>query len=575
MKSKEPTLSVIDFFCGAGGFSEGFRQEGFAIIAGIDNWEPAIDTFNYNFGLECAPRDILIFERSTKEIEALPDTDVIIGSPPCVSFSTSNKSGKADKSLGLKLTKIFLRIVAIKKYKTNSILKAWFMENVTNSKFHLPKKYSFEKLGLKKWAQDQGVNPKEIAIDLENHRTTINSADFGVPQNRIRVFSGEIIHGKDGLTPKRTYKAPNEDGDLPNYITLSNILEQLPKPNSKKSDEPIHDPLYPEIIIKMAELTDQFYDTGLYACEWKGSMYLKMNHPYMGAMAFPEREDRPSRTITATKIGTSREAIILTSERDRKGDGEYRTPTVREAATLMGFPFTFQFLGSEGVKWRLVGNAVCPPVSRTFARAVRHEYQMGEVSQLTLITKPGSLENIPNLNTFIAKRFDDPPKRFKGSRFRRHPFKYGNLTVSLSNYDIEANGENLGKWHTSIQYGTGEGFPVQHFPDGYFTILEPIILQFERGSEFITYINNGFSKKIADSNLLQKMYEAQHSEEGFVEPGELVELVGKIIDGFEMSEPDFRQNGTKLFKKDPIPKKQIMALYAINKICSIANGEKR
>lgn len=38
-------LTVIDFFCGAGGFSEGFRQQGFEIIQGYDNWKPAIDTF--------------------------------------------------------------------------------------------------------------------------------------------------------------------------------------------------------------------------------------------------------------------------------------------------------------------------------------------------------------------------------------------------------------------------------------------------------------------------------------------------------------------------------------------------
>ena len=29
-------------------------------------------------------------------------------------------------------------------------------------------------------------------------------------------------------------------------------------------------------------------------------------------------------------------------------------------ASIMGFPITFQFKGSEGIKWRLVGNAVCP-----------------------------------------------------------------------------------------------------------------------------------------------------------------------------------------------------------------------
>ena len=37
-------LTVIDFFCGAGGFSEGFRQQGYEDnVAGYDHWKPAID----------------------------------------------------------------------------------------------------------------------------------------------------------------------------------------------------------------------------------------------------------------------------------------------------------------------------------------------------------------------------------------------------------------------------------------------------------------------------------------------------------------------------------------------------
>jgi len=106
-------LSVIDFFCGAGGFSEGFRQQNFEIKMGIDSWLPAIETFNHNFGLNCSVKNILDFENSLEDIKALPDTDVIIGSPPCVSFSHSNISGKANKESGILLTKIFLRIIAV------------------------------------------------------------------------------------------------------------------------------------------------------------------------------------------------------------------------------------------------------------------------------------------------------------------------------------------------------------------------------------------------------------------------------------------------------------------------------
>ena len=64
-------LKVIDFFCGGGGFSEGFRQMGFEIIYGFDHWKPAIETFNSNFNLNCKPKNILDFKNSIEEIEDL------------------------------------------------------------------------------------------------------------------------------------------------------------------------------------------------------------------------------------------------------------------------------------------------------------------------------------------------------------------------------------------------------------------------------------------------------------------------------------------------------------------------
>ena len=43
-------MKVVDFFCGAGGFSEGFRQAGFEIVQGIEINKNALTSFNFNFG---------------------------------------------------------------------------------------------------------------------------------------------------------------------------------------------------------------------------------------------------------------------------------------------------------------------------------------------------------------------------------------------------------------------------------------------------------------------------------------------------------------------------------------------
>jgi DNA (cytosine-5)-methyltransferase 1 len=292
----------------------------------------------------------------------------------------------------------------------------------------------------------------------------------------------------------------------------------------------------------------------------------------MGKMSFPENKNKPSRTITATKSGTSREALIYKSEYSRIGNGEYRSPTVREAASIMGFPFTYQFLGSANSKWRLVGNAVCPSVSRAFSNELLNQIGITSSKDLELIKEP-NLIGVQNLNDFQEKAFDKQPKRTKNSRFRRHPIKAGNLTVTLSNFDIEQNSKAKNQWFTSIQYGTGVGYKNQKINDGFYKTIEPIILKEKSGAQFIKTINNGFSERIGSSSDLQKMYEEQFAFNNLLEPTELVEKVSKIINEIDFNNSHFTQNGTVIFEnKDIIPMSQFFALYAINKISTIANS---
>lgn len=563
-------LTVIDFFCGAGGFSEGFRQMGYEIIYGFDHWKPAVDTFNHNFGLNCEPKNILDFKKSIEEIEQLPNTEIIIGSPPCVSFSSSNKSGNADKSLGVELTETFLRIVAVKKHQPNSTLKAWFMENVVNSKRYLQTAYTFKDLGLTEWANKNRLSPLKVAIDLYENTAVINSADYGSFQSRKRVISGEIIKKGKIIIPNTSHSETGQNGKT-KYQTISRIKQMFPIPFSKQSDKFILDPQY-SIKISQKHLTDHFYDTGIYEVEWKSSRYWKTNHPFMGRMSFPENEKKPSRTITATKISNSRESIIYKSELNRVGNGEYRLPTVREASIIMGFPITYQFIGAENNKWRLVGNAVCCSVSRAFARVVLEELRLS-LPKTLVISNNSKTEGVFNLNTFKLKSFDKPPVKKIGARCRRHAIKDGNLTVTLSNYDIEKSPKSAeGKWFTSIQYGTGKGFPIQKVKDMYYKNIESIIQEYNGGKNFLKYINNGFSEKIGNASELQKLYEQQKSTNKYLEPTELVDLVQQVINEIEIESKEVEQKKSKVFKhKNTVPVKQFFALYAINKISSIAN----
>ncbi|MCG1037716.1 DNA cytosine methyltransferase [Polaribacter sargassicola] len=567
-------LTVIDFFCGAGGFSEGFKQVGFEIIKGYDNWQPAINTYNHNFGNNSKVTDILKFKDSLEEIDNLPNTDVIIGSPPCVSFSSSNKSGKADKSLGLDLTKCFLRIVAVKKHKKGSVLKAWFMENVANSKKYISQKYSFKDLDLSDWALINDKDPNSEALNLKDNTEIINSADYGSYQARKRAISGEIISTKKFHIPKPTHS--NIEGDnLAYWNTLGELIKNTISPILKESNLEIQDPVYKDIKLRQSDLTDHFYDSGLYQSEWRQSKEHKTNHYCMGKMSFPENLNKPSRTITATKSGTSREALIYKSEYNRKGNGEYRTPTVREAASIMGFPYTYQFLGSINSKWRLVGNAVCPSVSRSLANEVLFSLGMKSPKKLKL-NKKVDIDEVENLNDFKEKPFDKQPKRTKNSRFRRHPIKAGNLTVTLSNYDIEKKSKAKNNWFTSIQYGTGINFKNQDVRDGFYQVIEPLLVKNKKGKQFVKIINSGFSEKIADASTLQKMYELQESKGNFKEPTELVSEINIIIKKINLDNNLLKQKDRKIFEyKDEVPVEQLFALYAINKIASVANEKEK
>lgn len=567
MKNK---LTVIDFFCGAGGFSEGFRQMGFEIVKGYDHWRPAIETYNHNFGTNSTIKNILDF-KNIEEIEALPDTDVIIGSPPCVSFSSSNKSGKADKSLGVQLTECFLRIVAVKKHQKKSTLKAWFMENVVNSKRYLQPEYTFKDLNLEEWAKSNKISPHKTAIVLLENTEVINSADFGSLQARKRVISGEIIQKGELVRPKPTHSNKKES-TLPTHRTIGEMKRVLPSPFSSIKSTLINDSLF-NISIPQQDVTDHFYDTGIYAVDAKFSKHWKVNHPYMGKMSFPENENKPSRTITATRIANSRESIIYKSEIERKGDGEYRLPTVREAATIMGFPITFQFVGSEYTKWRLIGNAVCSSVSKQLARTVLVSQKLN-VPKTPIVQSKVNLKGIENLNTFQSKVFDNPPVKNKGAKCRWHSFKDGNLTVTLSNFRIGEDKKSKNKWFTSIQYGTGEGYPSHLVNDNTFIEIEPIIESHSKGKRFLEIVNNGFSDKISSKKELQNLFEKQTEIAGKKDPTELIEDLKKIIDSLINDDMTVDNDKVNVFKhKAKIPMKQVFALYGTNKIASLANSK--
>jgi DNA (cytosine-5)-methyltransferase 1 len=152
-------MRVADLFCGAGYFSHGFKEAGYEVDYGIDNWLTAIKTYNKYIG-KGRLSDVSQFYPGKKDYDV-----VVIGGPPCKSFSRANRLRNIfDKRAQLVLD--FCRIVDSVKPE------AFVFENV---------------IGLAKWA--------EVALfELKDYKVTrniVDSAQYGVPQYRKRkIFIG-------------------------------------------------------------------------------------------------------------------------------------------------------------------------------------------------------------------------------------------------------------------------------------------------------------------------------------------------------------------------------------------------
>jgi DNA (cytosine-5)-methyltransferase 1 len=547
-------LTVIDFFCGAGGFSEGFHKAGFDVIMGVDNWQPAITTHNANHGLNDTVKDILDFE-DIEEIQRLPNSDVIIGSPPCVLFSLSNRGGNANKDLGVRLIKAFYRVVAVKKHQKNSVLKAWLMENVPNSRNYVDTDYTFRDLNLEDWAILEGFKPDDVAIYVKENGDILSSNEYGSAQTRKRFVAGEIV---------KTGAFPYPDKVTNTHVTLDDIFKNFPEPmgtkfNSKKKRK---DPNYPNQTIAIADLHDHFYDTGVYEIEWKKALDAKKRHPYMGMMSFPENSQKPSRTIMATRSASTREAIIYKSELNRTGDGEYRTPTIREAATIMGFPVTYQFYGSESTKWRLIGNAVSVQLSLGLANKVNLLLGVNQSSP-KVITKDFS--EITFLDNPAEKEFSNPPKRSSKALFRAHPIKSGNLTVDLTNRA----GTNSKGWKVVAHSGTGKGFVSTEVAEKHRQAAKQLLL--EKCPEFIEKIEQDPIIRCYSGYELNKLNEVYgYANDDINHPYNVIQRISNYISS-ALSDGDtsIATQGSALNEiKSNLPISQAMSIYAMGTLVS-------
>jgi len=436
------SYNVADFFCGGGGFSEGFKLAGFDIVFAVDKWQPAIITHHANHSKADSIMDdvIRISNLSDKEFHKLvPDTEVIIGSPPCTFFSNSNKSGKGDKSLGIQLIKAYLRIVARKKIKKNSILKHWVLENVPNVEFYIKDVYSYRDLGIDTNGELQVKYPSSKVY---------NAKYFGVASNRKRYFCGNYPEPKQLIYSDKDVR------------TISDILQFLKSPNNNL-EEKIQDPNYADFQMLSKEITDHHYIMEIAEFEWKKAKRMKQDKGYMGKMSFPENLDKPSRTIMATMSCSARESMIYPYI---PKENRYRVPTVREIASIMSYPLDYRFYGkSKGIKYKLVGNSVPPKMSFAIASSIANYNKLPiPKNYIPIIFSDKPIEDFINLN--LNEFHLNVEKRKKdNAKFKYHiPYLIINaFRVELTNYNSDFKNLNF-KWDVDIHKSQGKNAKIYH-----------------------------------------------------------------------------------------------------------------
>jgi len=528
-------LRVADFFCGAGGFSEGFRQKGFDVVFGLDNWKPAVDTHRLNHPeSKTVLMDILDLDTPEEIDSVVPDVEVIIGSPPCVSFSGSNKAGKADKSLGILLIEAYLRVILWK--KSRGVLKYWILENVPNSRHYIKERYSWRELGLPGNGPDLVISTREV----------LNATDYGAPQGRKRFFCGEF------QLPKKTHE---EDS----WVTMRKVLESLGNPLSEAQMK-IADPVY-MFEIDGADLTDHFYDSRVADFEWKNAKRLKEDHGFMGKMSFPENLDRPSRTVMATMSASTRESMIFDSfDKDGRHNG-YRLPTIREIASFMSFPITYQFEArGESTKYKLVGNAVCCKMAAALAESIL--INEGTIPPKYSVPLPIVFPKV-NLNGSKRSPKKSRPKK-ADARFARHipNLKIKGWRVELTNKKSQFNEGDI-CWSCLLHKGTGKSMVML---ESYDIDVKELSKRLPNGTLLIEDIEENFRRDKITSESLQENLCLNGDAEGLT-PDVALEIMKGIIDKHypeERFSEEYIDNKDSLIKikSEKIPLRVVAGLIA-------------
>lgn len=310
-KIKNPEFKFIDLFAGIGGLRIPFQElNGECVFS--SEWDSfAQKTYRVNFG-EIPSGDITKISN-----DCIPNFDILLAGFPCQPFSQAGLKKGFQDTRGTMFFEIE-RIIASKRPK------AFLLENVKQLRTH------------DKGKTLQTIIDRLKALDYTVDFKILRAADFGVPQNRERIY----IVGFD----KKTLK-------LNKNFTF--IFPTPPKTKTKLGD------ILDTDVDEKYTISNKLYE---------GHLRRKEEHKQKGngfGFSLFDKNSPYTNTISARYYKDGSEILIH--------QGENKNPrklTPRECARLQGFPESFIIPVSDTQAYKQFGNSVAIPVVRAIAKNI-------------------------------------------------------------------------------------------------------------------------------------------------------------------------------------------------------------
>lgn len=341
-------FSAVDLFSGCGGLSAGLSNSGIVANTAVDNWPDALETYEANHLRGKAVEADLGGQNSSHLKSHLSDTDVVFGGPPCQGFSISGKRDPLDPRN--MLYRGFLDVVA------DVRPKLFLMENVPNL------------ASMDKGRLIEAIEHDFRGLGYRLSRKILLASDYGVPQNRRRLFMIGTLGESDFIWPEKT-TAGTED-----KITCKDALSDLPAHSLSDGDSyPVTaQSSYQEL---MRQGSEAVYNHQITNHSEQTKRIINLVPDGGNYKDLPEEFSQTRRVnIAWTRFSSQKpSATIDTGHRHHFHYAFDRVPTVRESARLQSFPDNFVFKGSKTSQYKQVGNAVPPLLGEALGRSV-HAY---------------------------------------------------------------------------------------------------------------------------------------------------------------------------------------------------------